>query len=74
LKQNATYDQASALSLDLVDESNRSVEETTEPAIHETKITRVYKKREKVKPKVVRRSVQLSKKIIYVHDERRFLE
>jgi hypothetical protein len=46
-----------------MEESNNLEEHNREPMILEKReITRVYKRREKVKPKVVRRSARLSKK------------
>jgi hypothetical protein len=46
-----------------MEESNNLEEHNSEPVVLEKRaITRVYKRREKVKPKVVRRSARLSKK------------
>jgi hypothetical protein len=60
---NTTFDQANGLSVDLMEESNNLEEHNREPVVLEKReITRVYKRREKVKPKVVRRSARLSKK------------
>jgi hypothetical protein len=61
LQQNEVFDRANALTTDLIDESNNLGQGELEPNIQETKIIKVYKRRDKVKPKVVRRSSRLNK-------------
>jgi hypothetical protein len=61
LQQNEVFDRANALTTDFIDESKNLGQGELEPNIQETKIIKVYKRRDKVKPKVVRRSSRLNK-------------
>jgi hypothetical protein len=62
-KKCEIFEKASSLSMDLMAEEQLGSDEIANPPISVPKITRVYKRREKVVPIAVRRSSRLKKKL-----------